>query len=1209
MKRTRPLDRILAAVPLLALLAACAAPPGQQPPPPPPPSGGGPSFAINSPADGASVAGISWFSVQPYRTSDVARVTFRAGDDEIGSDSDASDGFRVFLDSDDFAAGPLELTALVTGTDGKSSSETITVDNVPAPPASATVGPDGAVLGTAAGSVLSLAPGVAAGATVTLTERSQAQIESETGIDYEGLGITFLGAQRLDSDRAIEGPLGTLSAGFGNAVQPGQAVVQFGIVPDMDGDGIDELIVTNGATVTPDGGVLSDPLPVAMLGERAAANGALRRMQAGPLAIRQGDVLSVEITGFNRFQLIGNEAEFASSAAAGTTAMPGAVSFDPENLPNGQLFHTIVPLELPLGPASVALRQLAVYRSGMVRTLREVTIDIEVLERPAAAGPPGELTVEFLQELAAELEKLPADTPEQIEQVQQIVAAVEEAAAGAEAVAADATPAEQEALERSDRAFTDIPVPVIDPARNCLSQRDYDDLKALYWNMVEQERIYRVQGATALANDFRQAADELFNFIIFHFDNEEFNCDLQTEPRPDPAPVPAVPPLPDGSPAPSVPASSAVAGAGSAVPPGGSGHGAPLPPSESPSELRAQQFELVPLEHRFLVRIDVNGSPAPFSGVSDASGYIFVPFIPAGQPFVATATDSVTGETRTVEGIGPQGVRSVFLPFNFAAGDPTGAPCELPTGFTKVWTGALDDRWTTPENWSPQGVPTGDDDVFVCADAVGQPRMNEFGTARTLQVEGGALLNLQSSNLMVFGDVIADGEITGSFALRMRGENTTLRGTVGAVWIEETVALSGDTTITGEIDIAEHGGTDQDAGLMVNGHTLTVLGNMTFSNISAFEMTDPASLVTVEGRARFHNNFVPALLTAGEMRLRGTVEFCTDTNGFATTGSFHVVLDGSAPQSIARSCAAVVSAAFRTLELTNSTGVSLEAMTISIGEELLVGENVTVSGSLSGNTSIAAGATLRTLPGSDFAPGGTVFLSGDLDVGGDFRPQKIRFSNSDIPGGLDYQEVEVFGTSTLLGSATFAGGLAFRQFDADQLVLNGNTLTIEGDVRYNEFTLADPADLLIIEGEARMTAGNGSSTLSAGELRLRGDVITCSNGFNSTGTRVVFDGSAAQQLTRFVGVGVPICDPSTLQDVAITNPAGLTVVGSTGTDLVIDGDLDLSGRLITETATHIGGIDTLHLRSSAVLDNSGTMNVAGCTKEAGHVITGTDPCP
>ena len=198
-------------------IVSCSSP--VQTPPPPPPGPSGPLFVINSPVEESSTAGTFFFSVQPLDASEVARVDFSAGAIDLGSDTTAADGFRVAISSGDHAAGPLELTATVTGTNGGVRSAMVTVENVPNPPSSATVASDGAVLGTARGSTLSIRPGDAVGAQVTFTEQTQAEVKAATGVDYEALEVTFLGAQEIDSSVAIGRPVMVSSADFARFVQ------------------------------------------------------------------------------------------------------------------------------------------------------------------------------------------------------------------------------------------------------------------------------------------------------------------------------------------------------------------------------------------------------------------------------------------------------------------------------------------------------------------------------------------------------------------------------------------------------------------------------------------------------------------------------------------------------------------------------------------------------------------------------------------------------------------------------------------------------------------------------------------------------------------------------------------------------------------------------------------------------------------------------
>src|SRR5699024_2194873 len=143
-----------------------------------------------SPADGSFTAGTFVFSVQPLDPGQVDGVRFSAG----GTSLPASDNLHVFVVAADYPEGVLELTATVTGKDGRSRSRTVTVQNIPVPESSATVGHDGAALGTVetSGSLSTLVvpPGGVVGGNLSFEARSQDEVLARTGVDYDSLGIT-----------------------------------------------------------------------------------------------------------------------------------------------------------------------------------------------------------------------------------------------------------------------------------------------------------------------------------------------------------------------------------------------------------------------------------------------------------------------------------------------------------------------------------------------------------------------------------------------------------------------------------------------------------------------------------------------------------------------------------------------------------------------------------------------------------------------------------------------------------------------------------------------------------------------------------------------------------------------------------------------------------------------------------------------------------
>ncbi len=127
--------------------------------------------------------------------------------------------------------------------------------------------------------------------------------------------------------------------------------------------------------------------------------------------------------------------------------------------------------------------------------------------------------------------------------------------------------------------------------------------------------------------------------------------------------------------------SSSMTGMGSIFPPGGDGCGSAIGGEDSTSSnsLRTQQTGIDgltgDLAGRFVVKVFfAGGNSVPFTGISDSSGYFYIPTIPENQPFQAIAIDRLTGKTRIFEGTGPEVGRSVFMYFDFLSGEDSGVP-------------------------------------------------------------------------------------------------------------------------------------------------------------------------------------------------------------------------------------------------------------------------------------------------------------------------------------------------------------------------------------------------------------------------------------------------------------------------------------------------------------------------------------------------------
>ncbi len=58
--------------------------------------------------------------------------------------------------------------------------------------------------------------------------------------------------------------------------------------------------------------------------------------------------------------------------------------------------------------------------------------------------------------------------------------------------------------------------------------------------------------------------------------------------------------------------------------------------------------------------------------MTDPGGYFFIPLIPEGEPFTALAIDTLSGKTRSVQGIGPEQGDSTYMFFNFLTEEVSG---------------------------------------------------------------------------------------------------------------------------------------------------------------------------------------------------------------------------------------------------------------------------------------------------------------------------------------------------------------------------------------------------------------------------------------------------------------------------------------------------------------------------------------------------------
>ncbi|MBT8461296.1 MAG: hypothetical protein KJO44_02150 [Gemmatimonadetes bacterium] len=267
-----------------------------------------------------------------------------------------------------------------------------------------------------------------------------------------------------------------------------------------------------------------------------------------------------------------------------------------------------------------------------------------------------------------------------------------------------------------------------------------------------------------------------------------------------------------------------------------------------------------------------------------------------------------------------------------------------------------------------------------------------------------------------------------------------------------------------------------------------------------------------------------------------------------------------------------------------------------------------------------------------------VRVFGDLDAtGGIDGSGPIVLLGGTIKGTV--HRVEVWEPSSLSGDTTITDRIGiFEVVDPDgdaSLTLSGHTLATQNFSCCSNgavgLIMDDPADRLIVEGESRFVGSTGS-TLSAGEIELRGDVLFCEGGletpFRSTGTKVLVSGQGPQTFSSIFGCATGAVVLSELELVAPADLANRMALQISGDLLVaegasiayggnvsifsnVGGDIDLSGSMVVDfiNTAKLQVLGTLKLNATGVLDDAGDIiNLSACDPKDGTIVN-VDPCP
>ncbi|MFQ5665123.1 MAG: Ig-like domain-containing protein [Candidatus Binatia bacterium] len=497
------------------------------------------------------------------------------------------------------------------------------------------------------------------------------------------------------------------------------------------------------------------------------------------------------------------------------------------------------------------------------------------------------------------------------------------------------------------------------------------------------------------------------------------------------------------------------------------------------------------------------------------------------------------------------------------------------TNITKTWRGGnstAPTNWSNPNNWDPVGVPGTADTVLIPAASGGQPQLTGSAAIRGLVMEAAAQLDTAGFTLTASGSISA-ATIVGDGTVVLTGAGVSVGGVLPNLTVKGAASIATSTTLAGNLTV--QGGA---ARLTLSGQTVTVDGTFSTQARGVLAMADPASVLRVHGDAIFAGGNTVGLLTAGVLEVAGDFSQPSFLNGFsraasfAASGSHTVVFNGIAPQTV--SFNKPTASHFQRVTFANPAGVQLKTGARITGVATI--SEGTVS-SASGVT-VSLGGSLVDAVGGRWQVVNTTFTGSSVSLPARLTTN-VTFAGPEVlPGGFELE-----------GDLTVAGGVA-------RLTLNGGVVVVSGTFSTQArgvLTMADPAAVLRVHGDAIFAGGSTVGLLTAGVLEVAGDFSQPSflNGFSNaasfaaSGTHtVVFNGRSLQtvsfhrpgsshfQNVEFVnaGAGLALVSAVVANGQLRAAPAVVPTVSGNGNTLTAHG-LDVDGLVFDNVSLRVSG--------------------------------------
>jgi PKD repeat protein len=615
---------------VLAGLAACPTTPDPTPPVTEV------ALTIITPSANQTVGGTIALAASASDTSNISSLKFKLGTTEVTANADGT----AFLDTRTQPDGITSLQASAV-INGKTVSSSVGFIILNALPSSGTVSSAGGALKSVEGSLAMLPPGAVSGSVdLSVEDLTQAKIKQTYSVDYEALGVTFLGALDVKATGATKSslPIQVDLKGFGNKVQPNHQVLMFGLANDADGDGVGELMMTSDAQATSDGSVITRPIPTAQVSVGANASSsatrASTRVTTSTNNLVPGSILSLNAQGFLPGGAFSNIAIFQP----GNLEVLAKANIDPEAVKNGlynpkMILEVVIP-RLPAGAASVVFKNLSTgYSSASVA----LTI---------ANSGAGDAWTGFVNQVKTATNKLNINRPNLTAGITQLLTQLEAANPG---VAASMV-AQSGLVGASNQNVLES----IAPGAYTRAQHDLVVLHAIMLDAIAVSGSNLEAVAAGLAGFLVSATPASLstqatraNVGIKPRLDQDFGNDCAAVGQQD----------------------FGATGMGSAPPPGGSacGNAGAGGNGAGGQSVRSRERSVRPVAGAIvrILRRGTNIKLSPFTTITDQNGYYYVPFIAQGEPFTVNAFDPVSKLVATADGVGAPFGKSVTLPLIF----------------------------------------------------------------------------------------------------------------------------------------------------------------------------------------------------------------------------------------------------------------------------------------------------------------------------------------------------------------------------------------------------------------------------------------------------------------------------------------------------------------------------------------------------------------